>query len=288
LVALGSTTYAYFVTYAREPMTGYWFERASVALAGDVNGFLGEGWDGARMVRGGDPDRRAYVDSRLWREWPQVRFLVAAPARLILDTAPRPTPGPVAAFAWPYEDWRWTWDVLPHPAEIEVEEGPLSQGDRDPAPYTTYVGFYATPADPASAPLARFSGGVELLGAMMVPRGEGFGVQLRWRAAAPLAEDYTIFVHYLRDGARVAQADARPARGYYPTTEWRAGDVIRDLHPVPDVAEPLPGRDVVRVGFWQAESGQILYLLDAAGNPAGDWIDLPVEALDVRAEAEGF
>jgi hypothetical protein len=53
---------------------------------------------------------------------------------------------------------------------------------------------------------------------------------------------------------------------------------------VPGVEEALPGRDALRVGFWQAESGEILYLLDGAGNPAGDWIDLPVEALDLRGE----
>jgi hypothetical protein len=33
---------------------------------------------------------------------------------------------------------------------------------------------------------------------------------------------------------------------------------------------------VLRIGFWQPQSGDKLYLLDEAGNPAGDWIEVPV------------
>jgi len=109
--------------------------------------------------------------------------------------------------------------------------------------------------------------------------GEGIRVRIRWRATAPLAEDYTVFLHYLRDGERVAQADSQPAGGYYPTTVWRPGDVVNDDHyvDVEDIGAPCPGHDVLLFGFWQAESGAALYLLDEAGNPAGDWIEVPVE-----------
>jgi hypothetical protein len=102
-------------------------------------------------------------------------------------------------------------------------------------------------------------------------------VRLDWRATAPLAEDYTVFLHYLRDGERIAQADGRPAGGRYPTTTWRVGDVIHDDHYVEGIGSPLAGRDVLRFGLWQPESGAVLVRLDEAGNPAGDWIEVPVD-----------
>jgi len=312
LFGLSSTTWAYFGHYARDPVTGYWFERGAVALAGRINGFLGLGWDGERMVwenpRGsgkplGFADRQVYLDPVLWEEWqPQVRFLVAAPEAVTVglelerDQIPNPqspiSNPRVAVFIWPYGDWQRAslrvQALLPAPAEVTVEEGPLSQGDRDPQPFMTYLAFFATPPDPTIPALARFSEGVELLGVEVVPVDGGtpplvggdagsMRVRLRWRATAPLAEDYTIFLHYLRDGERIAQADSRPAGGHYPTTVWRPGDVVNDDHYVEGIGLPLSGHDVLLIGLWQPESGVVLYLLDEGGNPAGDWIEVPVD-----------
>jgi 4-amino-4-deoxy-L-arabinose transferase-like glycosyltransferase len=295
LFGLGSTAWAYFGDYARDPTAGYWFEQGAVVLAGRVNGFLGAGWDGERMVREnprelGSVDRRVYVDPTLWEQWPQVRFLVAAPEAVTIGFEGEQIPNPqspisnlqVAVFVWPYGNWQQAQQclrsLLPAPAEVSVEEGPRSQGDRDPKPYTTYLAFFASTPDPAAPALARFSDGVELLGVAVMPVDAGrLRVRLRWRATAPLTEDYTVFLHYLRDGERVAQADSRPARGCYPTTVWRSGDVVNDDHDVEDVGAPLPGRDVLLFGLWQPESGAVLYLLDEAGNPAGDWIEVPVD-----------
>jgi len=291
LFGLISTAWAYFGDYARDPMAGYWFERGAAALAGRINAFLGQGWDGEGMLRSGrltppGSDRQVYLDSELWEEWePQIRFLVAAPEAMTVGLEREPTPNSqVAVFAWPYGDWRRAWDLLPAPTEITVEEGPLSQGDRDAEPFTTYLAFFATPTDPAAPVLARFSGGVELLGVEATPAdppplaGEGtrrMGVRLRWRATAPLTEDYTVFLHYLRDGERIAQADSQPAGGRYPTTAWRPGDIVNDDHYVEEIGASLPDHDTLLLGFWQPESGGKLKLLDGAGNPAGDWIEVP-------------
>jgi len=285
LFGLGCTVVDYFGGYAHVPMSRYWFEDGAAALAGRVNGFVGEGWDGERMVHGGTGDRHIYLDERLWGEWPQVRFLIAVPKAVTVGLEGERSSGPVAVFAWPYEDWRQAWTLLPTPADVTVEEGPLSQGDRDAEPYVTYVAFFAAPPDPTLSASARFSGGVELLGVTVTPvEGEkpslrnnaGLRVRLRWRATEPLAGDYTVFLHYLRDGERVAQADARAAGGYYPTTQWRPGDVINDDHYVAGISAPLPGHDVLLFGLWQPEVGTQLYLLDEAGNPAGDWIEVSV------------
>jgi hypothetical protein len=259
-------------------------------LAGRVNRFLGTGWDGARMLHGEPDGGLVYLDPVLWEEWrPQIEFLVTKSSNLQisnLQVANQQIVNPrVGVFAWPYGEWQGAWALLPEPSEITFEEGPLSQGDRDPQPFTTYLAFFASPAEPDAPAVARFEGGVELLGVAVTPMdagatpggdGGGIGARLRWRATAPLMEDYAVFVHYLRDGERIAQADSRPAGGHYPTTVWRPGDAVNDDHWVKGVEAPLPGRDVLRFGLWQPESGEVLYLLDEVGNPAGDWIEVPV------------
>jgi 4-amino-4-deoxy-L-arabinose transferase-like glycosyltransferase len=278
LFGVGSTTWAYFGAYARDSMTGYWFERGAVALGGRINGFLGAGWDGERMLHGEPGERQAIVDRGLWEVWPQVRFLVAAPEAVSVGLAGEPRQDPTGLFVWPYDEWQRAWEFLPTPAEVSVEEGPLSQGDLDPEPFTTYLAVFASAPDPSEPLQARFSGGVELLGVAVTPVGpDRLRVRVRWRATAPLAENYTVFFHYLRDGERIAQADGRPAGGRYPTTVWRPGDVVNDDRFITGVGEPLPGRDTVLFGFWNPATGAALTLLDEAGNPAGDWIVVPVE-----------
>jgi 4-amino-4-deoxy-L-arabinose transferase-like glycosyltransferase len=294
LFGLASTARAYLSEYARAPMAGYWFEHGAVGLAGRINAFLGAGWDGERMLHGEPGDQRAFIDLGLWEEWPQVRFLVADQEVVTVGLDGEPRDGPAAVFVWPYGEWEraslFLRALVPAPAELSVEEGPLSQGDRDPEPYRTYLAFFGAPADPAAPVLARFSEGIELLGVQVTPvdvgssasgGGDQGGVQvrLRWRATAPLAEDYTVFLHYLRDGERIAQADGRPAGGRYPTAAWRPGDVIDDDHYVPGVGAPLPGHDVLLFGLWQPESGVTLSLLDEVGNPVGDWFEVPVDGL---------
>ena len=275
LVGLVSTVWAYFGRYAHEPLAGYWFEEGAGILAGRVNRFLGRGWDGDRMLHGDPGDRRVLLDPRLWSEWPQVRFLVAAPEAVSVNTGGRPSQEAVAAFAWPYAQWEWARSVLPNPREVTVEAGPLSQGDRDPEPFTTFLAFYGTVPDPSVPVIARFSGGVEYLGATATPIGDALHVRLRWRATAPLPDDYTVFLHCLTGGEVVAQADSQPAGGYYPTSIWQPGDIVNDDHLLEDCVHPDLASYVLRFGFWQPETGAVLYLLDEAGNPAGDWIDVP-------------
>ncbi len=279
LIGLTSTAWAYFGQYAHDPTTAYWFEEGAAALGGRINRFLGTGWDGERMLHGNPGTQRVYVAQELWSKWPQARFLVARSEWVVatLNTCPGSTTGDeVAVFAWPYDQWQQAWRLLPLPAEISVEEGPLSQGDNDPQPYTTYVAFLAAPPPPETAPLARFGDSLELVTAQTIeqPQG-GVLVRLRWHAAAMVPRNYTVFVHYLRDGELLAQADGPPASGYLPTAIWRTGDVIDDDHYV-EIDNPLPGRDTLRIGLWQPQSGEVLPLVDQAGSSVGEWIIIPV------------
>lgn len=296
---LASGARAYFGPYAHNPITGYWYEQGAVALGADINRFLGTGWSGeaSPLTPTAGPEGVVYVDPTLWEDWPQVRFLITAPERVQvrLEATPEPScemgrltgtqcgPGaepegrPTAVFLWPYGDWTRAWALLPHPADITVLEGPLSQHDRDTEPFTTYLAFLATRPDPHASPIARLSGGVELLGATIAPREDGaVRVRLRWRATAPLAGEYAVFLHYRRDGQTVAQGDSPPAQGRYPTPLWQPGDVLNDDHIVPGVRHPQPGRDELVFGLWNPQTGEYLSVLDEAGNPTGVEIHIPV------------
>lgn len=54
---------------------------------------------------------------------------------------------------------------------------------------------------------------------------------LYWRALKPTEKDYTVFVHLL-DGAGkiVAQIDAQPRDGAYPTSSWDADEIVKDAY----------------------------------------------------------
>ncbi len=63
---------------------------------------------------------------------------------------------------------------------------------------------------------------------------------LYWQCAAPSDADYIVFVHLLdASGTIVAQRDARPRDGKYPTTIWDVGEIVKDEY---DLAIPADAR----------------------------------------------
>ena len=83
--------------------------------------------------------------------------------------------------------------------------------------------------------------GYDLRPAAVSPGGQ-MVVTLYWQPIRQLDADYTTFVHLIdADGARIAQSDQRPGGVYYPTSLWRPGELLRDVHTltlVPDLGRP--------------------------------------------------
>ncbi|MGC9467079.1 MAG: glycosyltransferase family 39 protein [Anaerolineae bacterium] len=276
-VGLVSTTYDYFVRYASNPLAYHWFEAGPVELVGQINAFRGEGWTGDRMLHSAEGDTAIYLDREIWEEWAAIPFLLPES-----DVGFLPLPEGLAVnadvlfAAWPYRSWEP--DVLPslsHPSYLQVAEGPLAQGDLDPQPFSTAIIVTSRARPPVPPLIATFEKGIGLRAALVQPAGEGVVVQLWWEATKPITNDYTVFVHYLRDGERITQDDAQPGLGHLRTSFWRPGDLIQDSHRIPSVA-PLPQRDTLRVGLYHAETGAGLATVDAAGNPVGDAVEVPV------------
>lgn len=87
-----------------------------------------------------------------------------------------------------------------------------------------------------------------------VKAGDAITVTLAWRAKKPLDLDYTSFVHLLdANGHLVDQSDHPPVDGAYPTSFWRAGDVIRDPHRLTTEAS-AKGACTLLIGMYDPET----------------------------------
>lgn len=86
-----------------------------------------------------------------------------------------------------------------------------------------------------------------------------FTVTLYWKADATVSDDYKVFIHLQSNSNEVvAQHDARPRHGRYPTSIWHAGDIVPDHH-VLNVPEIDDEHDLqVVVGMYESESLQRL------------------------------
>ncbi len=134
----------------------------------------------------------------------------------------------------------------------------------DPQPQTHH------PADFA-APLALL--GYDLNGS---PRGDtaALSVALYWRALAPIATAYTVFVQLLDMGGALAVGwDNPPCRGTCPTDTWLAGEFVRDEYLLPLSGLP-PGEYTLHVGLYDPETGERLPVLSPAGGVVGDSVVL--------------
>jgi hypothetical protein len=123
---------------------------------------------------------------------------------------------------------------------------------------------------PAASRLqANFADLITLIGYEAGPAhpGESWPITLYWQARAPLFADYTVFLHLLDDGGRiVAQGDAPPQAGRYPTHWWDPGEVIRDPHVVSLPADLPSGPYRLVVGLYLPETEERLPLVGLGGD----------------------
>jgi uncharacterized membrane protein YuzA (DUF378 family) len=260
----GYNTYqAYFNDYVKREQTAYWLEAHNVALAESLN----------RM-----PEAANWVDKRLSDENPALRFLAQRPFEVIDPLAPPVAPlPPLRILLDPNHDTSAVRTALPGTTQLSFADGPLAQGDRDPQPRVSFVSIHAEPLPaPATSftPVARFEYGITLIDAtpQMGDSARAFPVQLRWLATQQVPEDIAVFVHWRRnnDPAPFAQHDGNPAGGRWPTPFWRVSDVIVDSHPL-SAPDTFKTGDQIVVGLYRRSDNRRLNVLDAQGNPIGDY-----------------
>ncbi|PJF37168.1 MAG: hypothetical protein CUN49_01750 [Candidatus Thermofonsia Clade 1 bacterium] len=98
--------------------------------------------------------------------------------------------------------------------------------------------------------------GVGLVSAALCRAAEGYRLDIEWAALRKPERDLSVFVHLLSAESDVplAQADSSaPVYGWYPTTLWQAGELVRDQYLVP---QAQGGKRLAFGLYWQPESGR--------------------------------
>jgi len=116
-----------------------------------------------------------------------------------------------------------------------------------------------------------------------VKAGETIEVALYWRAQQKMAEDYTVFVHLVDEQGTIwGQHDGQPVNGYYPTSFWDQGEVVKDEHAFVVSEDTPPGEYRIEVGMYRLADGQRLSIVDQDGQVLDDKILL--SRVTVKAE----
>ncbi len=133
----------------------------------------------------------------------------------------------------------------------------------EPWPLTTDLPQISSPvrADFGQPSMIEFHG-YELLSAQEmiteeISPGEMLDLTLIWRSVSEAIHDsYSVFVHLTNeDGQIIAQSDSIPAAGFRPTTSWRTGEVISDIHTISIPEIETPGSYRIWLGLYEPTTG---------------------------------
>ena len=125
---------------------------------------------------------------------------------------------------------------------------------------------------------ARFGDAVSLEGYGWQVDPQAIALTLRWATDDSLDTDYTVFVHLVdpADGdRRVAQGDAPPLSGQWPTSLWLPGMALDDTHLVPLPPNLAAGTYDLLVGLYDPATGARLLLPDGRDAVRLAGINLP-------------
>jgi len=101
--------------------------------------------------------------------------------------------------------------------------------------------------------------------------GETLELSLTWQCLEKMDEDYTVFVHVLDEQQRIwGQEDIGPVHGTYPTSQWKEGEIIEDIHSVRLSYEAPPGEYQIEVGLYLLSTMARLPVLDEEMRPVDD------------------
>ena len=113
---------------------------------------------------------------------------------------------------------------------------------------------------------AGFGEAIKLEGYAVHTDAETVYATLRWSTSSYLDNDYTVFVHLVgADGDQaLAQGDAPPLAGRWPTSLWLPGVPLDDGHIVPLPPDLQPGVYHLLTGLYDPATGERLPLPDGS------------------------
>jgi 4-amino-4-deoxy-L-arabinose transferase-like glycosyltransferase len=148
-------------------------------------------------------------------------------------------------------------------------------------PYAVAYHLPAGESDVASLPdvpvRATFQDAIQLLGYSVdtetVHPGDSLYLTLYWQSLVPVENDYTVFTHLLGEhnpttsGPVWASHDGQPNGGHYPTSRWRPGQLILDVHPVRVPRDTPAGEYQLETGYYLLATMDRLAATDSSGAP---------------------
>ncbi|MCO6452404.1 MAG: glycosyltransferase family 39 protein [Caldilineales bacterium] len=142
----------------------------------------------------------------------------------------------------------------------------------------------AVPQTPAPASLASFDQNLKLAGYDLKQNEDVLNVRFDWLAGGPLPADYTIFLHLADEAGNViAQGDAPPANGFWPTSHWRDGDRVQSEHSITLPSDLEPGRYHLLAGMYRPDT---LERLPAYRPDGRSWLNAAVVLETVAIEPD--
>jgi hypothetical protein len=169
------------------------------------------------------------------------------------------------------------WDGWPGGAgNFQQYDQALRRVLQDPAMRKSYLGDGLILADHQPAPQltpasATFGDQLQLAGYDAPPvlqPGQRARFVLRWHVLSPQRQAYTVFLHFgTTSNDKLAQHDGQPWQGYFPTSEWAAGQDVDDPEWLDLPSSLPPGNYELNVGwYWTDPSGKLQNLTQPDGS----------------------
>lgn len=132
----------------------------------------------------------------------------------------------------------------------------LEDGETDENPITQAL-LKELPKEKIRPAKFNFDDQIELAGWYIDPpepkTGSRITITLYWRVLKKVTRTWKIFMHIDAPGARV-HGDHEPVEGLYPTNNWNAGDIVKDVHSVPFAMSNPAGRYTVWAGLYSGST----------------------------------
>ncbi len=167
-----------------------------------------------------------------------------------------------AAVSKPRNVWAIVQALPHHDAEDWLAQNAFPLGEQTYGKMRVLMYRAGTPArgETLAAPIG-FDNGMQLLGYHLndVPIESGRGivtVQLDWRAAQKIADDYTVSVRVTNARGDIvwARADAQPSSGTQPTSAWQPGQVVTDHHALTIPPGMPPENYSIQIAVYESKS----------------------------------
>jgi hypothetical protein len=200
---------------------------------------------------------------------------------------------------WGQQDGRPYWDGLPtnswkegqvigDPREIAVLPGtPQGLYRIEVILYDLHSGQPLEPTGGEKLLLGvNLSGKVRLLGYNIESGfrpGDNIHLTLFWQCLEEMEQSYTVFIHLMDAGDNiVTQKDNPPVDGFYPTTKWEVGEIVRDQYDLVIPPDAPPGQYRPEVGMYLAETGERLNVSKYSDSSASNRIEL--QSVNVKGQ----